>query len=209
MGPSRQEARPRNNRPSSTIQDDLPNVPTSQFSAEQRRFRFTAGSSFAPPPPDAIDFRPDGPRSQVCNGAKSKADKARARTAKAREARTKKLTEGKASSNDTTNTRKSARITDLIEEANQLESELSSELNEVNIRDLEWQLREDHTASSLPERQSDRDFQPSSLPESTTVARAKESRKRKQLHSEGLSLNARKAGKRKIYPRKASHTERQ
>ena len=58
-----------------------------------------------------------------------------------REARAWKAAERKASSN-TDGTIKSERITELAEEANQkqLESELSSELDEVNMRDLERQL---------------------------------------------------------------------
>jgi hypothetical protein len=113
----------------------LDHQPTLQFSTERGTFRFAAGRSFTAPPLDTIDFQPEGPSSQ--SSTQSKADKARARTAKAREARARKIAERKASSNDTSN--KSARMMNLVETASQerLESELSSELDEVNMRDLE------------------------------------------------------------------------
>jgi hypothetical protein len=85
-------------------------------------------------------------------------------------------------------------MSDLVEEANQelLESELSSELDEVNMRDLE---------SQLEAHRNDQDFQPSSPAESTAEESAEESenrkrksrkrksRKRKQPHSDDYSLN--------------------
>lgn len=159
--------------------------PAIQFSTEPRTYQFSTGSRSALLSPGAIDFRPDRPSSQATttSSAQSKADKARAKTAKAREARAKKVTERKASSSDTSN--KSARITDLAETASQerIESELSSELDKVNMRDLERQLS-NGIASSLAKHdlakhdENDEDFQPS--PE--------RSRKRKQPHSEDLSL---------------------
>ncbi|OKP12556.1 hypothetical protein PENSUB_1795, partial [Penicillium subrubescens] len=138
---------------------------------------------------------PEGSSSQTTS-TQSRAEKARARTAKAREARARKAAERK-TSNNTDGTRKSARITELAEEANQerLESELSSELDEVNMRDLERQL-EAH--------RGDQDYQPSSPP-----AQAEDSRKRKQPHSEDLSLSIRSSGKRKIYSRKSSTSRHQ
>ncbi|KAJ5369360.1 uncharacterized protein N7496_009120 [Penicillium cataractarum] len=170
--------------------------PTFHFSAAPSTFQFSAGSSFAPRQLDNIEFRPEGPSSQATTGssAQSKADKARARTAKAREARARKIAERKSSSNDTTN--KSLCVISLAETASQerIESELSSELDEVNMRDLERQL-ESH--------KGDRDYQPSSPP-------AQEGRrKRKQPHSEDLSLNIRSAGRRRMHSRKSSRSNRQ
>jgi hypothetical protein len=91
-------------------------------------------------------------------------------------------------------------MTEIAEGANQerLESELSSELDEVNIRDLERQLNS-NLASSLSGQDKDEEYQPS--PET--------SRKRKQPHSEDLSLNIRSAGRRRIYSRKSSISNRQ
>ena len=169
---------------------------TFQFSTEPSTFRFSAGSSFVPQPLDNINFQPEEPSSQATTSStQSKSERARARTAKAREARARKAAERKASSN-TDGTRKSARITELAEEANQerLESELSSELDEVNMRDLERQLEA---------QKKDQDYQPSSLP-----PRAGD-RKRKQPHSEDLSLNIRSAGRRRVHSRKSSRSNRQ
>lgn len=129
-------------------------IPTFHFSKEQREsFQSTAGRSFAPLPPDTIDFR-DGPssRATTTSSAQSKADRARAKTTKVRDARARKITEKKASSDNISSKRKSARIADLTEEANQELSELSSELDEINIRDLERQLNA---------HRSDQDYQPS------------------------------------------------
>jgi hypothetical protein len=116
------------------------------------------------------------------------------------------IAERKANSNDISN--KSARMTDLAETASQerIESELSSELDEVNMRDLERQL---------DTHRRDQVYQPSSPLESTPSAREEEgeeeeeSRKRKQPHSEDLSLNIRLAGRRRMYSRKSSHAGRQ
>ena len=172
--------------------------PAIHFSTEPSTFQFSAGNSSALPSPGAIDFRPDRPSSQATittSSAQSKADKARARTAKARETRARKIAEKKASSNDTSN--KSARITDLAETASQerIESELSSELDEVNMRDLERQL---------DTHKNDQDYQPSSPPPASMG-----DRKRKQPHSEDLSLNIRSAGRRRIHSRKSSRSNRQ
>ncbi|OKP08046.1 hypothetical protein PENSUB_5737, partial [Penicillium subrubescens] len=177
----------------------LDHQPTLQFSTEHDNFQFSAGRTFAAPPLDTIDFQPEGPSSQ--SSTQSRAEKARARTAKAREARARKAAERKASS-DTNDTRKSARTVQAAEGANQerieseLSSELSSELGEVNMRDLERQL-EAH-------RGDDQDYQPSSPP-----AQAEDSWKRKQPHSEDLSLSIRSSGKRKIYNRKSSTSRHQ
>jgi hypothetical protein len=156
---------------------------------------------------NAINFQPDAAASTSSN--QSKADKARARTAKAREARAKKLKEAKSASQDDTTsgapTKKQARRAAHLEKANnQAESDLSSVLDEVNMESLERQLRAGRvlTSSSLPDRRSDGDFQPSSLPEIP-------SRKRKQPHSDDLSLNIRSAGKRKTHSRKLSQNKRQ
>jgi hypothetical protein len=182
--------------------------PTFNFSTEPTTFRFSAGSSFVPPPPSTIDFQPSGSQ-DTASSTQSKAEKARARTAKARETRARKIAERRTGSDntDTDNTggtRKTARITEIAEEANQerLESELSSELDEVNMRDLERQL---------DAHRNNQDFQPSSIPEITLPAPAEESRsrKRKQSHSEDLSLNIRSAGKRKTHSRKLSQNKRQ
>jgi hypothetical protein len=166
----------------------------------------TAGNSISQPnqpatEENAINFQPDATTST--NSNQSKADKAKARTAKARETRAKKLKEAKSASQDDTTTRKQARRTAQLESVNnQAESDLSSVLDEVNMEGLERQLRAHQvlTTSSLPdERLSDEDFQPS--PEA--------SRKRKQPHSEDLSLNIRSAGKRKTHNRKLSQNKRQ
>ena len=161
----------------------------------------TAGNFLDQLATEAIDFLPDTAAST--GSSQSKADKARARTAKAREARAKKLKEAKSTSQDDTTTRKQAKRATQLEKANnQAESDLSSVLDEVNMEGLERQLRADRvlTTSSLPEeRHSDEDFQPS--PEAT--------RKRKQPHSEDLSLNIRSAGKRKTHSRKLSQNKRQ
>jgi hypothetical protein len=165
----------------------------------------TAGSFLDQPATEAINFQPDVATS-VSN--QSKADKARARTAKAREARAKKMKEAKsASQNDTTcdaPTRKQARRAAHLEKANhQAGSDLSS-IDEVNMKELERQLGLGRalTSSSQPDPRSDGDFQPSSLPEIS-------SRKRKQPHSDDLSLNIRSAGKRKTHSRKLSQNKRQ
>lgn len=78
--------------------------------------------------------------------------------------------------------------------------------------DLERQLKE-HRKSE--DRRRDGDFQPSSPPGSTAAAPAREkgrdrdSWKRKQPHSEDLSLNIRSGMLRKIYSRKSSQSKRQ
>jgi hypothetical protein len=179
--------------------------PTFNFSTEPTTFRFSAGSSFVPPPPSTIDFQPSGSQ-DTASSTQSKVEKARARTAKARETRARKIAErrtgGSNNTDDTGGTRKTARITEIAEGANQerLESELSSELDEVNMRDLERQL---------DTHRNDQDYQPSSLPETTPPAPAEEGRKRKQPHSEDLSLNIRSAGRRRMHNRKSSKAGRQ
>ncbi|OOQ82701.1 hypothetical protein PEBR_37738 [Penicillium brasilianum] len=184
-------------RSATGIQLGLPDVPET-----------TAGSFLDQPATDAINFQPD---TATSTSNQSKADKARARTAKAREARAKKLKEAKsASQNDMTSdipARKQARRAAHLEKANnQAESDLSSVLDEVNMESLERQLRAGRvlTSSSLPNPGSDGDFQPSSLPEIPT-------RKRKQPHSDDLSLNIRSAsaGKRKTHSKKLSQNKRQ
>jgi hypothetical protein len=179
--------------------------PTFQFSTTPSIFRFSAGNGFAPQHIEDIDFQPKGTSSQTTtdSSAQSKADKARARTAKAREARARKIAEKKASSdNDSSarksNARKTARAMDLVETASQerIESELSSELDEVNMRDLERQL-ETH--------KGDQDYQPSSPPAPAHAG----GRKRKQPHSEDLSLNIRSAGRLRVHSRKSSRSNRQ
>jgi hypothetical protein len=181
------ETEPTGGQEQPIIIDPTNEQPTIPFSTEPSTFQFSAGSSFLRPPLDDIDFQPEGPSSQATSSStQSKADKARARTAKAREARAKKAAEKKANSDDTSN--KSARMSDLVEEANQelLESELSSELDEVNMRDLE---------SQLEAHRNDQDFQPSSPAESIagstaeSTAEEPENRKRKQPHSDDYSLN--------------------
>jgi hypothetical protein len=157
-------------------------------------------STFRPPPTSDIDFQP------AASKANNK-EAARARAAKAREARARKAqsktSHSQGSNNNTSDSnasevRKSARLIEAGERANrERESDLSS-IDEVNMEDLERQLREGQTASSLPERQSDGDF-PATQP----------TRKRKRPHSEVLSLNIRSAGKRKIHSRKASHAKPQ
>jgi hypothetical protein len=163
----------------------------------------TEGSFLDQPATEAIDFQPDTAASISSN--QSKADKARARTAKTREARAKKLKEAKSTSQDDTTIRKQAKRAAHLEKANhQAGSDLSS-IDETNMKDLERQLRADGVlpSSSLPDRRSDDDFQPSSMPGETS------SRKRKQPHIEDLSLNIRSAGKRKTHSRKLSQNKRQ
>jgi hypothetical protein len=169
--------------------------PTFQFSTTPSAFRFSAGNGFAPQHIEDIDFQPRGTSSQATtdSSAQSKADKARARTAKARETRARKIAERRASSNDTSN--KSLCVISLAETASQerIESELSSELDEINMRDLE---------SQLEAHKDDQDYQPSSPP-------ARGARKRKQPHSEDLSLNIRSTGRRRTHSRKSSRSNRQ
>jgi hypothetical protein len=193
---------PTNETTQNNISRPATEEPTFRFSTEPSNFQFSAGRSFTAPPLDTIDFQPEGPSSQ--SSTQSRAEKARARTTKAREARARKAAERKAS-NNTDNTRKTARIAEVAEEANQerLESELSSELDKVNIRDLERQLEAQRTPTNSSGHQSDEsdeEFQPS--PE--------RSRKRKQPHSEGPSLNIRSARRRRIlHSRKPSTSSHQ
>jgi hypothetical protein len=97
-------------------------------------------------------------------------------------------------------------MTDLVETASQerLESELSSGLDEVNMRDLERQL-EAH--------RDDQDFQPSSPAESVAEPE-RQSTKRKQPHSNDYSLNIHteqtsQRQKRTYTSRKSSRSNRQ
>jgi hypothetical protein len=157
-------------------------------------FQFSVGSTFAPPLADTINFQPEGSQA-TSSSTQSRAERARARTAKVREARARNIAERKTSSSDASN--KLVRITELAETASQerIESELSSELDKVNMRDLERQLRA---------HRGDQDYQLSS-----PLAQAEDSRKRKQPHSEDLSLSIRSSGKRKIYNRKSSTSRHQ
>lgn len=92
------------------------------------------------------------------------------------------MADRKANGSDTTdNTRKSARFSNLLEGTNQerLESELNSELDEVNMRNLERQL-----AAHRELTQSDGDFQPSLSVGSTAEEPARENRKRRQPYND-------------------------
>lgn len=117
-----------------------------------------------------IDFQPPRIVPGTTESINTKVKLAKARTAKAREAMARKRS--MQSSQSSQPARKSARFINQLEHANQ-ESELSSS---VDTEELERRFNEDQA-----NRNSDIDFQPSSLPDTTRVG---PSRKRKQPQSE-------------------------
>lgn len=198
-------------RAPSPARENQTQAPSYLFADTQEPLQFNATSNFNRSI-SGINFQPTPATATVdTTDSMSKIEKARARTAKAREARAKKRSEEGSQTKSTEITesaakRRSTRISELVEWVNQEQSELSSELEEVNMEELECRFRQDQSPSLPEERYIVGDFQPSSsLPERTGTV----SRKRKQLHSDSISLNIRPSGQRKTPRRKSAISVRQ
>jgi hypothetical protein len=212
-----------------TSADGTREEPTSEPS-QPRHEPASPVSQAQPPIPDNHQFEPSTnvTRHQPVfqptfppQGKVSKSQAARERTAQARAARMKAVEErrsqtatSKRTQSGESSSRKSVRISRMIEEANQQRTDSASEA-EIDIQDLERQLARDNptqkeastsSLSSLPGEISDQEFQPSSLPDRPSSLPEVKNRKRKQLHSGGLPWNA--TGNRKT-PRKLAQPKRQ
>ncbi|KAJ5085267.1 hypothetical protein N7532_010038 [Penicillium argentinense] len=200
-------------RAQSPAQGNQTQTPSYKFARTQEPLQFNATGNFNRST-CGIDFQPTT-AAAIIDTAKSlsKTEKARARMAKAREEKAKKRSEKGGQSRLTESMesaakRRSSRINKLVKGANhdREQSELSSEVDEFNMEELERQFRQDQFSSLPGERYSDRDFQPSStLPERT----GKVSRKRKQPHSDSISLSIRPSGQWKTLRRKPATSNRQ